>query len=95
MLGNLKNPPEPFGDVIRTHFRLKARSIMKQLDDWLALDDGRAIQSDGMAARTQAATGSSQIFQNDVNELKAILQRLSNGGTVSGSSTASGSSGST
>ena len=91
MLGNLKNPPEPFGDVIRTHFRLKARSIMKQLDDWLALDDGRAIQSDGMAARTQAATGSSQIFQNDVNELKAILQRLSNGGSVSGSSTASGS----
>lgn len=95
MLGNLKNPPEPFGDVIRTHFRLKARSIMKQLDDWLALDDGRAIQSDGMAARTQAATGSSQIFQNDVNELKAILQRLSNGGSVSGASTASGSSGST
>jgi hypothetical protein len=25
MLDALKNPPEPFGDVIRTHFRLKAQ----------------------------------------------------------------------
>ncbi|KAI0787135.1 hypothetical protein BC629DRAFT_1582278 [Irpex lacteus] len=65
MLGNLKNPPEPFADVIRTHFRLKARSIMKQLDDWLALDDGRAIQSDGMPTRPHQGTGSSQLFQND------------------------------
>lgn len=90
MLGNLKNPPEPFGDVIRTHFRLKARSIMKQLDDWLALDDGRAIQSDGMPTRPHQGTGSSQVFQNDVNELKGILQRLLDGGSVAGPSTAAG-----
>ncbi|KAI0092127.1 ubiquitin conjugating enzyme family protein [Irpex rosettiformis] len=95
MLGNLKNPPEPFEGVIRTHFRLKARSIMKQLDDWLALDDGRAIQSDGMAARGQAAVGSSQGLLNDVSELKGILQRLSEGGSVDGASAVAGGSGPT
>ena len=94
MLGNLKNPPEPFGDVIRTHFRLKARSIIKQLDDWLALDDGRAIQGDGVGARVASGGGSSQAFQNDANELKGILQKLMDGGSVDGSSTAAGSSGS-
>ncbi|KAG8794758.1 hypothetical protein FRC17_008233, partial [Serendipita sp. 399] len=40
MLGNLKNPPEPFQDVIQTHFRLKAKAITEQLDKWLAMDDG-------------------------------------------------------
>ena len=40
MLGNLKAPPEPWADVIRTHFRLKAKSITAQLDKWLAEDDG-------------------------------------------------------
>ncbi|KAI0690863.1 ubiquitin conjugating enzyme family protein [Cytidiella melzeri] len=88
MLGNLKNPPAPFADVIRTHFRLKARSIIKQLDEWLALDDGKAIQSDGMAmaGRHTAAGGSSQAFQTDVTELKGILQRLMDGGSIAGTS---------
>ena len=88
MLGNLKNPPEPFGDVIRTHFRLKARSIMKQLDDWLALDDGKATQNDGtpMGKVPSAAGGSSAAFQSDVNELKGLLQKLTDGGNVPGSS---------
>lgn len=43
MLGNLKNPPEPFKDIILTHFRLKAKSITAQLDDWLTKDDGRPL----------------------------------------------------
>lgn len=33
-MDNLKNPPEPWADVIQTHFRLKARSIEAQLDQW-------------------------------------------------------------
>jgi hypothetical protein len=89
MLGNLKNPPEPFGDVIRTHFRLKARAITKQLDEWLALDDGRHILSDGMAVggRQQAAgAGSSQGLQSDVTELKGMLEKLLEGGDVASSS---------
>ncbi|KAI0340853.1 ubiquitin conjugating enzyme family protein [Trametopsis cervina] len=83
MLGNLKNPPEPFGDVIRTHFRLKARSISAQLDEWLALDDGRAIQGDGppLASRAaqQQAGGSASAFQADVSELKGLLGGLGAG----------------
>lgn len=47
MLGNLKNPPEPFKDIILTHFRLKAKSITTQLDEWLKLDDGKAMNGAG------------------------------------------------
>jgi hypothetical protein len=78
MLGNLKNPPEPFGDVIRTHFRLKARSIKTQLDDWLRKDDGKSTQSDG-AYNTGIGGGSGNGFQKDVDEVKAILTQLEAG----------------
>ncbi|GBE80076.1 ubiquitin conjugating enzyme family protein [Sparassis latifolia] len=78
MLGNLKNPPEPFGDVIHTHFRLKARSIVEQLDRWLAEDDGRPIGDGGYSPKA-AAGGSSSGFQSDVNELKSLLLKLQAG----------------
>ncbi|TDL29200.1 hypothetical protein BD410DRAFT_779533 [Rickenella mellea] len=89
MLGNLKNPPEPFADVIRTHFRLKARSITKQLDQWLAMDDGKSTSSDGggypgsKAADGQASTNG---LQRDVDEMKRILKKLEDGEGVSGPS---------
>lgn len=97
MLGNLKNPPEPFGDVIRTHFRLKARLITKQLDDWLAQDDGKPTHGDGAPMATKvnaapAASGSSTAFQSDVNELKSLLQKLLDGGSAPGASGSSGRS---
>lgn len=76
MLSNLRNPPEPFENVIRTHFRLKARSIMKQLDQWLAQDDGKLISQDGAYNQKMAAGGSSNGFQTDVEELKDELQKL-------------------
>ncbi|KZT06502.1 ubiquitin conjugating enzyme family protein [Laetiporus sulphureus 93-53] len=79
MLGNLKNPPEPFEDVIRTHFRLKARSIMAQLDDWLAQDDGKLTDDGGYSAHKTTATGSSNGFQADVQELKSLLTQLQSG----------------
>jgi hypothetical protein len=78
MLGNLKNPPEPFSDIIRTHFRLKARSIKTQLDDWLRKDDGKSTQSDG-AYNSEAGGGSGNAFQKDVDEMKAILTQLEAG----------------
>ena len=80
MLGNLRNPPEPFADVIRTHFRLKSRSLTKQLDAWLAQDDGKPLEKDGgmSAARHRGATGSSQAFRKDVEDLKAALRNLIN-----------------
>lgn len=87
MLGNLKNPPEPFGDVIRTHFRLKARLITKQLDDWLVQDDGRPTHGEGAplgAKVLPAASGSSSTLQADVAELKALLLKLQDDSSISG-----------
>jgi hypothetical protein len=71
MLGNLKSPPEPFGDVIRTHFRLKAKSIIAQLDDWLSSDDGKPTVNDG--GLSSARNGDGTNFQKDVEELKRLL----------------------
>ncbi|KAF8195914.1 hypothetical protein K438DRAFT_1826732 [Mycena galopus ATCC 62051] len=80
MLGNLQNPPEPFADIIRTHFRLKAKSITAQLDEWLALDDGKPTLGDGAgfadAGRTQAAGGSTNGLAADVAEMKRLLKEM-------------------
>ncbi|KAI6035335.1 ubiquitin conjugating enzyme family protein [Pisolithus orientalis] len=80
MLGNLKTPPEPFSDVIRTHYRLKADVIITQLDRWLALDDGR--QTTGDSAQTSGrcdATSSSNGFKKDVEEMQSLLRQLKDG----------------
>lgn len=74
MLGNLKNPPEPFGDIIRTHFRLKAKSISAQLDDWLAKDDGKQTSGDG--AHGAKDSSSNNGFQKDVKDLKELFESL-------------------
>ncbi|KAH9939957.1 ubiquitin conjugating enzyme family protein [Amylocystis lapponica] len=87
MLGNLKNPPEPFGDVIRTHFRLKARSIIAQLDQWLTQDDGKAIGDGGFQIKASTA-GNNNGFQADVDELKGLLVRMQSGGDIAGASSA-------
>lgn len=84
MLGNLKAPPEPFADVIRTHFCLKGRSIMKQLDEWLEQDDARSLQADGgfVNPKTAVAASSSNGFAEDVAELKLLLRKVMGGGNV-------------
>ena len=79
MLGNLRDPPEPFGNVIRAHFRLKAPSILKQLDKWLALDDGKMTQLDGAQASPspgRGQSGSGSEFRRNVDELKSLLATL-------------------
>ncbi len=79
MLDSLKNPPEPFADVINTHFRLKARSIAKQLDDWLKKDDGKPTTGDAgeFAIRpTNSGSASSNGFQEDIDSLKKLLKEL-------------------
>ena len=90
MLGNLKNPPEPFGAIIRTHFRLKARSIREQLDQWLAQDDGKPTSADGGGyggsppkkhEGEDGAGGSQSAFTRDVMELKGMLAVLEKGDT--------------
>jgi hypothetical protein len=77
MLDNLRNPPEPFEDVIRTHFRLKARSIMTQLDGWLAKDDKAVTVGDGggFSQRVYPGAGGND-FAQDVNDMKALLREL-------------------
>lgn len=94
MLGNLKSPPEPFADVIRTHFRLKARTLLKQLDEWLELDDGRSLDGqNGGGQLNSTGTGAGQALRRDVKELKTLLLKLdpnAAGGTATAS--ASGSS---
>ncbi|CAE6419099.1 unnamed protein product [Rhizoctonia solani] len=77
MLGNLKAPPEPFADVITTHFRLKARSLYKQLDEWLELDDGRPLDGPNGGGQLNTTTSSAgEALGRDVQELKSLLLRL-------------------
>jgi len=83
MLGNLKSPPEPFADIIRTHFRLKARSLMTQLDQWLTQDDGKITgngEYQGPGKESGAGT-SSNGFAKDVADLKLALQELQASGS--------------
>ncbi|KAF9247104.1 hypothetical protein BU15DRAFT_38518 [Melanogaster broomeanus] len=80
MLGNLKAPPEPFGDVIRTHYRLKAQAISSQLDKWLTLDDGKPVSSDAFNASGKGDAGSSSsAFKKDVEEMQSLLKHLQDG----------------
>lgn len=77
MLGNLKTPPEPFSDIIRTHFRLKAKSLSAQLDDWLNQDDGKPTSGDGGYSISNAeAGGSANGLKKDIEELKGMLKQL-------------------
>jgi len=88
MLGNLKNPPEPFGDVIRTHYRLKADAIIVQLDRWLTLDDGKQISGDSAFTSSTGkvdATSSSNGFKRDVEDMQRLVRQLQDG-TYQGSS---------
>jgi hypothetical protein len=80
MLGNLRNPPEPWEDVIRTHFRLKARSITKQLNHWLEIDDGRQISEDGAGIENRSSVtgggGSTNGLKKDVDAFVELMNRL-------------------
>ncbi|TFK28765.1 ubiquitin conjugating enzyme family protein [Coprinopsis marcescibilis] len=75
MLGNLKAPPEPFRDIIRTHFRLKAKSVSAQLDDWVRKDDGKQTVGDGGSLSRDSGTVNNGL-PKDVEELKGHLQKL-------------------
>lgn len=89
MLENLKNPPEPFADIIRTHFRLKARSLEAQLDKWLAEDNGHPLISHGTSAEKPiSASGANEAaasvratadLKANIDQLKELLKRLERG----------------
>lgn len=75
MLGNLQSPPEPFEDVIKTHFKLKGDDICAQLDKWLQMDDKVktvAVEVGGGSGRAEAGLN----LKSDVATLKALIKRL-------------------
>ena len=86
MLGNLKTPPEPFEDVVRTHFRIKADSIIKQLDEWLEQDDGRMINGENHGSTRAAPSDdpNGNGLRADVEELKTLLGKLAKGEEIDG-----------
>lgn len=105
MLEYLKNEaPEGFGEVIDTHFRLKAKAIKAQLDKWLAEDDKAPLVADSMSSihvgRSSAAgvagvagSGSGSQFAREVGQVKEILDRLERGEDIrTGRDTRKGSS---
>jgi len=102
MLGNLKNPPEPFEDIIRTHFRLKGRTIEAQLDKWMEEDDGEVmhgqgvqyIHTSGEPKLAKKASGSGTQLHKDVTELKALLKTLREDGSMGSAIQSVGASGS-
>lgn len=76
MLGNLRSPPEPFEEVIRTHFKLKSGEINQQLDHWLTTDDKVKKTADvedfvGGSRHSEAVN-----LKADVAELKKLLSEL-------------------
>jgi len=78
MLGNLKTPPEPFADIIRTHFRLKANSLRAQLSKWVEMDDGRGTEGSNHGttlSQTASAAHKKWLFAV-VEELKEWLVGL-------------------
>ncbi|WVQ95948.1 hypothetical protein IAU59_003047 [Kwoniella sp. CBS 9459] len=56
-MGNsIKTPPRPFENEVKTHFRLKARSIREQIKKWKALDDGQETNGDYYGASTPSTS---------------------------------------
>lgn len=80
MLQNINDPPEPWADIIRTHFRLKAKALTAQLDQWLAEDDGCTLdpQNGGRPTGTAGASGGGvkNGFKADVDGIKELLGKL-------------------
>lgn len=98
---NIKNPPHPckrldcgldvsrltaiVENEIRTHYRLKANYIRKQLDRWKDLDDGKPIAGEhfgGTPSSTEQAkqgSGSQSAFIRAADEVRRLLSTLESG----------------
>lgn len=87
MANNLKNPPFPFENEIKTHFRLKANSIRAQLDRWKQEDDGRPTNRDNFglvhaggplssSSSSSGASSSQTPFDIAAKHLRELLDEL-------------------
>ena len=61
MLGQMKKPGALFADCIHRHFRLKKNQILKQLEDWQALED----EFNKEASSSETASKGSTTASND------------------------------
>lgn len=82
MIDSLKLPNEAFADIIRNHFRLKSGVIRKQLDQWLADDDGQRLNMDnagGAVGQSVVGKGQDSQMKKNVTEMKRLLSELEQG----------------
>jgi len=81
MLGALQDPLLPFADIIRTHFRLKAKSLAAQLERWLQEDDGGTTDRNGAGNVGVSNFGPSpggvrNGMKRNVDDLLALIAKL-------------------
>nr|XP_019009265.1 uncharacterized protein I206_05913 [Kwoniella pini CBS 10737]OCF48046.1 hypothetical protein I206_05913 [Kwoniella pini CBS 10737] len=76
MANNIKRPPHPFESEIKTHFRLKSRSIKQQIGNWRKLDDGKPISGDSYSSGLGQSDKAN--FNNAAKEVIRLLDQLEN-----------------
>ncbi|KIY34108.1 ubiquitin-conjugating enzyme family protein [Cryptococcus gattii E566] len=80
MANNIKNPPHPFENEIKTHFRLKAKAIRQQIEKWREMDDSKEVEADywgGAHAHTSVtSTLSKRSFEAAAKEVLRLLDEL-------------------
>ncbi|KAK4687368.1 hypothetical protein P7C73_g2746, partial [Tremellales sp. Uapishka_1] len=72
----LKDPPFPFENEIKTHFRLKANAIREQLDKWKQMDDGKPIISQNPGRSEAASSTGETAFDKSSAVLRRLLDEL-------------------
>ncbi|OXC68093.1 hypothetical protein AYX13_03304 [Cryptococcus neoformans] len=78
MANNIKNPPHPFESEIKTHFRLKAKAIRQQIEQWREMDDNKEVEADywGGAHTSAASALSNRSFETAAKEVLRLLDEL-------------------
>ncbi|KIR36597.1 ubiquitin-conjugating enzyme family protein [Cryptococcus deuterogattii MMRL2647] len=80
MANNIKNPPHPFENEIKTHFRLKAKAIRQQIEKWREMDDSKEVEADywgGAHAHTSVTSAlSKRSFEAAAKEVLRLLDEL-------------------
>ncbi|KAL1412563.1 hypothetical protein Q8F55_000310 [Vanrija albida] len=80
MGNNLANPPFPFENEIKTHFRLKADVIRAQLEQWKTIDDGKSTTGDSytsvQSATSDRSSSKATSFETAADRMRELLEEL-------------------
>ncbi|OCF77874.1 ubiquitin-conjugating enzyme family protein [Kwoniella mangroviensis CBS 8886] len=90
MGNNIKNPPHPFENEIRTHFRLKSKSIRQQIKKWKELDDGKGTSGDSFMSSASGGD-KNRSFDSASKDLLKLLDQLDSGSSTISPSIVEGS----